>query len=263
MKAYVMLLLMIFLVAGSNSGFAQDKAVLIEEQKASGFASYVVVIPIVEFRREVLIRLANEYLGRYEKLELLQVGVYTDRKTALDSTGKKVFDFTYSAWKNEFENRKQGKPMRAAEFLKYGSAATLRIRYPDRRVEEIAITGETTFHPPVNGMTPALLHVSFVRQGFGESKELIPHFYFSVPKRITPEEAQLFATSFRRTSGVSKIEIHLRQDEWFIFDAHYPWVNAFTQSEKPPTQTEAAKSVEFLCRPTEEQSCYQSSGGTT
>jgi hypothetical protein len=240
---------------------AQMNYKVIEEQETDGLASYVVVVPADEFRKDDLLRLANEYLRRYGKLKLLNVGIYTDSATADDSAGKKMFDFTYGVWMSEFETRKQNNSMCAAELLKYGGAATLRIRYSDGRIEEVAITDGNVFHPAVNGMALNLLHVSFARQGFGNAKQLIPHFYFRVSKKLTAQEAGIIAKSILRTSGASKLEVHLRQDEWFIFDAYYPWMNPFSQTDAPPTETEAAQSVEYLCKPAEEQACYQSSVG--
>jgi hypothetical protein len=85
-------------------------------------------------------------------------------------------------WKSEFEARKQKNSLRAAELLKYGDSASLRIRYSDGRIEEIEIVGRNVFRPVINGVALHLLHVSFSRQGFGNPKQVVPHFYFSISK---------------------------------------------------------------------------------
>jgi hypothetical protein len=221
------------------------------------------VIPVDEFKKEGLLRLSNQFLHRYEKLKLLNVGIYTDDTTASDSAGKGKFDFTYGVWKSEFEARRQKNSLRAAELLKYGDSASLRIRYSDGRIEEIEIVGRNVFRPVINGVALHLLHVSFPRQGFGNAKQVVPHFYFSISETPTSQDAAIIATSIFRASDAKKMKLHLRQDEWFIFDAYYPWMNPFTEPGFPPTQAEAARSAEFLCNPAEEQACYQSSLGVS
>jgi len=230
-------------------------------QKADGFASYSLTIPKTEFKKDVLLQLAKEYVSADGSLNLVQVGVFTEEKAAHDFMGKNVFDITYGLWKSEFENRIGEPRFGVGILLKYGPSATLRIRYPNGRIEEIIVLGQNAFHPVVNGLLLNFLHVSFVNQGFGKGKRLVPHLYIQVPQSATSEEAEAFAKSIARLVGTPNIEVHLREDNWFIFDAHYPWVNPFVHEEMPPTESEAAKSVEFICKPGEKELCYQSSSG--
>ncbi len=240
---------------------ATVKATLVARQKADGLAFYLLSIPKTEFKKDVLLQLATDYVSANGGVNLLQVGVFTEKKVALDFMGKNVFDITYGLWKSEFEDRIRERRFGAAILLKYGPSATLRIRYPDGKIEEIPIFGQNAFKPVVNSLLLNLLHVSFVDQGFGKGKRLVPHLYIQVPQSATSEEAEAFAKSIARLIGTPNIEVYLREDNWFIFDAHYPWVNPFVHEELPPTESEAAKSVEFICKPGETEVCYQSSSG--
>lgn len=140
-----------------------------------------------------------------------------------------------------------------------GGAATLRARFADGRVEEAALTGDDVFHSSVNGVALNLLWVAYSREGFGDSKQLIPILYFTISKPLSAEEASVLAASICRTSGIPRIETRIRQDQWFIFDAHYPWRNPFASIEAAPSEREAAQSVEFLCKTWEKQACYVTS----
>jgi len=237
-------------------------AVPVEELRGQDMASSAVVIPLTQFNDEVLLQLATEYLSRFQGVRLLQIGIYTDDNTARDSKGKTAFHVTYDYWKREFEKRAKRKSICAAVLLKYGNSATLRIRHADGEIKEIKIADDNAFHPALGGLTLHLLHVSFVNQGFGDAKQLIPHFYFSLPKKISPDEAEMLAKAFLVVLGVSTATLNFREDEWYIFDTFYPWLNPFTKAETPPTPKEAAKSVEFLCTPAREVACFQSSRGT-
>lgn len=114
-----------------HPSWAQINYRIIDKQEAPGLASYSLVIPVDEFKKESLLRLSNQFLHRYEKLKLLNVGIYTDNTTASNSAGKGKFDFTYGVWKSEFEARKQKNSLRVAALLKYGDSASLRIRYSE------------------------------------------------------------------------------------------------------------------------------------
>jgi len=252
----------ISLAMSAVASFARQGLDTVERQVADGLASYTVVIPADQFKRDRLIELARQYLERYNGIELLNVGFYIDRGAARDSMGKTMVHFTYQQWKDEFNRRKDNHLLSAAEVLKYGGAATLRIRHSDGHIEEIEITGKNVFHASVGSSTLNLLQVTLVGQGLGGSKQLTPHFYFSIPSKITPEEAAALSKSILRASGLSKMEIRIRQDEWFIFDRSYPWRNPFSPVETAPSESEAAESAEFICKPAENQTCYQSSVGT-
>jgi hypothetical protein len=122
---------------------------IIESQKTEIIASYLVSIPANDFKKEILVQLATDFLQHHSNARLLRVGVYTDRATALDSKGKNIDHFGYGQWLKEFTARKQRRPSGAAELLSTGTDATLRIRYADGRMEEVAIAGQNVFHPTV------------------------------------------------------------------------------------------------------------------
>ena len=257
MKNILSLWLFLFLSTYPSSTLAQVKARLVAKEQAGKLASYTLVIPSADFKKDTLLKLANKYLSTNSEVKLLQLGIYTEESAAHDSAGKKMFDITYDVWKREFERRTPQSTFPAAELLKYGSSSTLRIRFPDGQLEEIAISGVSAFHRDIDNCELSLLHVSLVRQGFGKEKQLTPNFYFKVTRAITLPEARAVAKSFAHLIGAPKPEIHFREDEWYVFDADYPWVNPFVHSHSPPSEAEAAKSAEFVCKPTEDEACYQ------
>ena len=257
-----LLCLFFLLVFCLCKGQAQDTTATIKEQHAPEMASFVVIVPVTEFREDNLRKLANEYLGRSQTVKLLNVGMFTERAPAYDSLGKTTYHISYDVWKEEFEKRAQDKSERAAVLLKCGNSATLRIRNLNGEIEEIKIAGENAFHPTVAGVALDILHVSFVDQGFGDARELTAHFYVKVPKRITPKEASELAKSFFDTLGLSNVTLHLREDDLFIFDPFYPWMNPFTKSETPPSLKDTARSAQFLCSPRQEGTCFQSALGS-
>jgi hypothetical protein len=199
--------------------------------------------------------LADDFLHRHADVKLLDLGIYTDMATARDSEGKNLNHFTYRQWLNEFQGRTQQQS--TAELLKNGGDATLRIRYSDGRREEITVAGQNVFHPIVGGIAVNLLYVTCVHQGFGATKQLFPHLYFTAPIN-TVQEATSVSRAILSASRIPAMEVLIRRDQWFIFNEYYPWVNPFAASQGPPTETEAAQSPEFLCKPTtEERPCYQ------
>lgn len=257
MKNLFALWLFLILSVYPSSTLAQAKTRVVAEQRADGLASYRLVIPAADFNKKTLLELARKYLTDNAEVNLLQVGVYTEESAARDSAGKEIFDITYGVWQKEFERRMLRNTFPAAELLKYASSSTLRVRFPDGQSEEIAISGVSAFHREIDNCELSLLHVSISPRGFGKGKHLVPSFYFEMKRRVALAEAGVVAKSFARLVGVSNPEIHLREDEWFVFDAGYPWVNPFVRSGSPPSEAEVAKSAEFVCRPTEEEACYQ------
>ncbi len=261
MKGTVLRLSLLFL-AGPYICNVQDTATPIEEQKATAMASTLLVIPASDFKDDVLFHLATKYLSQYRNLELVQIAIYTDANLARDSKGKTTFHVTYEYWKREFEERARNKSICAAVVLKYGNSASLRIRHVDGQIKEIKIAGDNVFHPVVEGVALDLVHVSFTYQGFGDASQLTAHFYLTLPRRITSKEATRLAKSFFDRLGISNVDLNLREDGWFIFDTFYPYMNPFSKEERPPTLQEAAKSVEFLCTPQQDDGCFQWSLGT-
>jgi hypothetical protein len=190
-------------------------------------------------------------------VKLLQLGIYTEDGAAHDTAGKKIFDITYGVWQKEVERRTLKNTFPAAELLKFKSSSTLRIRFPAGQLEEIAVSGANVFHPNIDNWELSLLHVSLVRRGFSKRRELIPSFYFKVNRSISQPEAGAIAKSVADLIGISKPEIHFREDAWYIFDADYPWVNPFVRADSLPAEADVAKSVEFVCRPAQEKACDQ------
>lgn len=249
-------------IIGPHVCQAPNAAATIKEQTAPDMTSLVVVIQVSEFSEDNLLKLANKYLSRSERTKLLQVGFYTDSEVAHDSLGKTEYHVSYQQWRLEFERRALDKLKPAAVLLKYGDSATIRIRFADGHNSEVRIAGENVFHPVIGGLTFEILHVSFVDQGYGSEKKLTPHFYLKSTRKISPKEAEVFARDFLHVVGIPNPVIHFRQDGWFLFSTFYPWINPFSDQATPPTLEETARSVEFLCRPAEEQACFQVSPGT-
>jgi hypothetical protein len=243
-------------VSSSSSG---AKPEVVDQQSADGFAYYTLVVPSSRFTKDYLTELCHQYLEQHATAKLLHVGIFADPGAARDSLGKGMSHFTYDEWKQQFESRSHDRTLIVAELLKYGGAATLRVRFADGRVEETPLTADDVFHSSINGVALNLLWVAYSREGFGNSEQLIPILYFTIPKPASAEEASVLAVSIWRTSGIPRIETRIRQDQWFVFDAHYPWKNPFTSIEVAPHEAEAAQSVEFLCKPWEKQACYVSS----
>jgi hypothetical protein len=236
---------------------AQVKMRLVAEERADGLASFTVIIPTADFSKTTLLELANKYLSENPGIKLLQLGIYTEDRAAHESAGKQVFDITYGAWHKEVERRTLDNTFPAAELLKYGSSSTLRVRFPGGQLEEIPISGASVFHRKIDNCDLSLLHLSLSRKGFGKGKQLIPIFYFKATRGIKLAEAGVMAETFAHSIAVSKPEIHFREDEWYVFDAAYPWVNPFVHSGSLPSEAEVAKSAEFVCRPGKDETCYQ------
>jgi hypothetical protein len=232
-----------------------------DEQNGDGMVSALFVLPSNKFTDASLLEMAKEYLSRHERIELIEVGFYTDDETAWDSRGKLIDHVSYDLWKAEFEKRAQKQSVRAGVLLKYGSYAALRVRDADGNIREITIDGASLFHPQVGGVALDLLHVTFAKQGFGTANKLTAHFYFTLPGRVSSKEARSIAESFFRIVRVRDVVVHFREDEWFIFDTFYPWNNLFTRAKTPPTLGDSAKSVEYLCKPSQGETCYQTSLG--
>jgi hypothetical protein len=253
-----LLLSLIILFMSIRECRAQAVADPIDEQKGRGMVASQVVIPVSEFNDDALTRLAAQYLSRYRQFQLLQVDFYTEERTPSEFREKSIDHISYEYWKKEFEIGVRYKSIRAATLLKYGQSAALRIRHANGEIKEIRIAGDDAFHPIVEGLALNVLHVSLVNQGFGNARQLRAQFYLKIPKRITAHEAHTLAKSYSRTLGVSNVALNFREDEWFVFDTFYPWVNPFTKvAETPPTLEETAKSVQFICTPEQDDVCFQ------
>lgn len=258
----IVFLLIIDITLNTCSLFAQRGVEVVKHEEADGLVSYTLVIPHREFTKDSLLQLANAYLARFHQASFLNVGIFIDRPTALNSAGKGIDHLSFDWWKHEFENRMQIKSLSAAELLKYGGAATLRIRYGDGHIEEIPVRGKNLFHSTVDGMNLDLLHVTCVFQGFVTNKQLFPILYFRTSKDITFQKAEELAKLIFTKSGVIRMKINFRTDDWFIFDTFYPWLNPFSPAGGPPTEAQAARSAQYLCVLPGVTACYQTSGGT-
>ena len=229
---------------------------VINQEQEDGIGSYVLLISSSEFRKQALLGLAVQFLRRNTQLGMLHVGIYTDRASWHEFAAADMDDYTYGNWLQEFEASRKGTLPCGAEILKSGAAASLRIRYADGRIEEVAINGGNVFHPVINGVRLDLLHVLCVRQGIGVKAHLTPLLYFSVSKDISPQEGGVIARAILRSSGITRMTVSLRPDIWFMFDPYYPWVNPFAPVDSPPPE-QAKQAWQLLCHPAEEQGCYQ------
>ena len=261
MKKSILTMLLATLTSGLYPIAMTTKTHLVSEQKSNGLASYVLVIPSEDFNEDELLRVAHRYMAEKPEVKVLQLGIFTEDKAAHDFMGKNVFDITYALWRANFQDRAKKEIPCAAVLLKYGSSATLKVRYPGGKIQEIAVAGENVFHLVKNNVAVDLQHVSVVNQGFGKSRQLVPHFYFTVANPISQDEATRLAESIRDSIGVPSVVVHLREDQWFIFDAHYPWLNPFARTMTAVSESDAASSIEFLCQPAQRESCYQVSKG--
>lgn len=252
-------LLSVCLLFCTSSGLATTDYKVINHDEEDGVGSYTVLVPASEFRKEVLLSLATQFLHRYAQLRLLDIGIYTDRASVHDFAGAGVDDYTYGNWLQEFEASTKGTLPCGAEILKSGATAALRIRYTDGRIEEVTINGGNVFHPVIDGVRLDLLHVLCVRQGIGANARLTPLLYFSVSKDISPQDGGAIARSILRSTGITRMTVSLRPDIWFMFDPFYPWVNPFAPVDSPPPE-HAKRAWQLLCHPAEEQGCYQVHG---
>ena len=247
-----------------NAGLASSQTHTIpepiEELRGDGIVSSVVVVPKGEFTDTDLRKYASEYLSRYRSFKLIQVGFYTEERTAWDFRGKSIDHYSYEYWKKEYEKGMSSGPLREATLLAYGGSATLRMRDNNEKIKEITILGSNVFHPNLEGLGLSVLHVGFSEQG--QPSKLTAHFYVTIPKKITLQEAERLAKVFFGRTEVRDVTLNLREDEWFVFDAFYPWNNPFTRARAAPTLEETARSVQFLCTPRQEDGCFQSALGT-
>jgi hypothetical protein len=256
-------LLAIVCLLNANLAVSQAQAVPepVEELKGDGIVASAVLVAKENFTETHLTKLAFEYMARYHSSKLIQVGFYTEERTAWDFRGKSVDHFPYEYWKKEYEKRMSSGVIRGATLLAYGNSGTLRIRDGNQQVKEITIVGSNVFHPVLDGLGLNVLHVGFSEQG--QPSKLTAHFYMTIPRSITPKEAEMLAKSFFDTTKVRDVTLNIREDEWFIFDAFYPWLNPFTEAKPAPTLKGTARSVQFLCTPEQENTCFQSALGTS
>lgn len=229
---------------------------MINHEEEGGIGAYTVLISPSEFKKEILMKLAAQFLHDNAHLSVLDVGIFINREAANDFAGAGVFDYSYGNWLMEFEARRKRSLPLCAEVLKCGNSSALRIRYSDGRLEEVAIHGGEVFHPAINGARLDLLHVKCVRQGFGAKARLTPLLYFRVSKDIDANEGGVIARSILRSSGATRMSISMRPDNWFMFDPYYPWVNPFAPVDSPPTKA-AERAWQLLCDPAEERACFQ------
>lgn len=248
------------LIASIAAGQSYTIGKPIEELRGDGIVSSIVVIPKKDFTDPTLMKYASAYLSRYRDFKLIQVGFYTDERTAWDFRGKSIDHFSYEFWKKEYEKQTSSGPIREAILLAYGNSGSLRIRDTDQDIREITIVGDNVFHPTLENLGLHILHIGFSEQG--QPSKLTAHFYVTAPKSITLSEANKLAKSFFERVGIRNVTLNLREDEWFIFDAFYPWLNPFTRARSAPTPEKAARSVQFLCTPEQEDTCFQSALGT-
>lgn len=256
----ILFLWVIEIALSACSLFPQTGAKVVRHQEADGLVSYTIVIPPGKFTHDFLVHMANEYLTRFHQVNILNVGILSDSAMGWAFAGT-VTDVTFDEWRHEYEKIRQIKSLNAAELLKFGGAATLRIRYADGHIEEIPIQGKNVFHPTADGINLDLLYVAFALQGF-PTKQLFPILYFRTSRDITRQEADELAKSIFVTSGAIRMEIVMRTDGWFIFSGFYPWLNPFASAGPPPSEAQAAKSAEYWCSLPGEATCYQSRVGT-
>jgi hypothetical protein len=247
-------------IALANNGLSQIHEVFAEES-ANDCASYIVILPTAEFGRDALIRTANMYLQRYDNIRLLDVKFVSDAAAAQELKGKGTFHFTYQTWGDRFETlRRQASSKVAAELLAFGGSAALRIRHADGYIEEIRLKGESVFHPVVGGYDLDLLYVAFAPQGIGRFRSLVATLYLKRSQSITAQEAGTISRALRQRTGIPA-NIVIRQDEWFIFDPYYPWLNPFTSAHARPSESQLAASREFFCARDGGEPCYEVSAG--
>jgi hypothetical protein len=260
MSKSIIFLLIVFIL-NARSLLGQMDAKVLRHQEADGLVSYTLVIPPDKFTDRFLLKLSNEYLTRFHQANLLNVRIFIDSATASECAGAGVTEITSDNWNYEYEKRRQIKSLYAAELLKFGDTASLRIRYADRHIQEIPIKGQNAFHFTVDGINLDVLYVAFVLQGI-PLRKLFPIVFCRSSRDITKQEAEKLAKSTFLTSGAIRMKIDMRTDEWFGLDYSYPWFNPFGAGGPSPTPAQEARSAEYRCTLPGEAACYQSRSGT-
>jgi hypothetical protein len=204
-------LLAIVCLLNANLALSRAQAVPepIEELKGDGIVTSVVLVAKENFAESDLTKLASEYMARYHSFRLIQVGFYTEERTAWDFRGKSVDHFSYEYWKQEYEKRMSSGLAREAILLAYGNSGTLRIRDRNQQIKEITIVGSNVFHPVLDGLGLNVLHVGF--SGQGQPSKLTAHFYLTIPRRITAHEAERRAKSFFDKTKILDVTLNIRE----------------------------------------------------
>ena len=94
-------------------------------EEEDGIGSYTVLVPASEFRKEVLVELATQFLHRRAQLSLLDIGIYTSPADLHHFVGAGVLDYSYGNWLQGFVASRKGTLPCGAELLKsrdFGSA---------------------------------------------------------------------------------------------------------------------------------------------
>src|SRR5579872_2351442 len=219
---FVQTLLLMTLLAGQK-----EHSRFLENEQEDGIAAQAVLLSPKEFTEPVLLASSKEYISQHQSVEILQVRFVTDPAAAQELRGKGIVHISYDMWRHEFELRKQQKRLGVAELLKIGPNATLRISFPDS-IKEICLVGSNVFHPGVQGAVLDLLHSAVVRQGLGKNRHLSVILYYRVNTELSAKEAVAIGRSIGLRSDSPNVKILVRQDEWYIFDPYYPWLNPFT-----------------------------------
>src|ERR1039458_1858154 len=79
----------------TSSGFAKTDYKVINHSEEDGIGSYTVLVPASEFKKEILLSLARQFLHSNIQVRLLDIGIYTDRRNVHEFEGAGVFDYTY------------------------------------------------------------------------------------------------------------------------------------------------------------------------
>lgn len=207
------------------------------------------LIQPADFSKAYVLKLASAFLDESRKANAAKLTVYTNRTTAfLLRGGKGVTDYSYGLWRFEYKDLLP-KISAMAEVIKLKDRATLRIRDAGGRVEEVDIRGESLFHGRINDVDYDLLEVTFRKTlPYAATPKVSINFSIVVRQALTADTAWTVSKFIEEQAGINDISLVVRNDNWFIDDESYPWVNPFVPLDRLPTWDEYKDSVSYSCR---------------
>ena len=212
---------------------------VLEERIGPDSIERFVFVQKSDFRKSELVRVAREFLSQHSEPELAKLYVATTREAAgqpLIMGGHRdyisfmlqYYEPGWAAWG-------------MAEAIRIGTNAVLRIRYPDGRLDRVALQGTD----PLRRDGYEVLYVRFPPT----LKEEVPGppvpavFFVTTEQQLSKELCENIAEDLQGSAGLARGDVRIRNDHWFVTSPEMPVRYEFWARTKP------LEPIEFIERP--------------
>jgi hypothetical protein len=191
-----------------------------------------------EFREAELVKLSKRFLAEHSREVLAKLLFVVEKEDAWSLKGG-GHERSYISWALDYF-RTDWRTRDMAEVVRIGNDAVLRVRYGDRQLSRVVLTGKD----PLQMTRAEILYIRLPHSPLNTRHPIAPRFHVRTSGEFTEALCASIVEELRAKVGLESGMVSVRHDPWFITSETMPVQYSFWPAERAPGP------VEFIETPT-------------